>query len=56
MVYKTAKQWTGNVSKLTDAELVKAQLSANEWLVRKARGVLQERAAAKKSVRGRRCN
>lgn len=46
--YGTPKQWTRDVSKLSDAELVKAQLSKNEWLVRKARRVLQERAAAGK--------
>lgn len=45
VVYRTAKPFRGDVSKMTDAELVKLQLSSNEWLVRKARRVLQERAA-----------
>ena len=46
VVYKGAQPWKGDVSKLTDAELVKLQLSPNDWFVRKARRVLQERAAA----------
>ncbi len=46
VVYKGAKHWTGDVSKMTDAELVKLQLHPNDWFVRKARRVLQERAAA----------
>jgi putative membrane-bound dehydrogenase-like protein len=46
VVYKTPKAWTGDISKMTDAELVKLQLHSNEWFVRKARRVLQERAAA----------
>jgi putative membrane-bound dehydrogenase-like protein len=48
VVYKDAKPWKGDVSKLPDAELVKAQTSKNEWLVRHARRVLQERAVAGK--------
>jgi putative membrane-bound dehydrogenase-like protein len=47
VVYKDAKPFKGDVSKMTDAELVKLQLSPNDWLVRKARRVLQERAEAK---------
>jgi len=47
--YGDPKQWKGDVSKLTDAELVKMTVTAsNEWFSRKARRVLQERAAAKK--------
>lgn len=46
VVYKGAKLWKGDVSKMTDAELVKLQLSLNDWIVRRARRVLQERAAA----------
>ncbi len=34
-----------DISKLSDHELVKLQLSSNEWLVRRARRLLQERAA-----------
>ncbi|MBY0456469.1 MAG: dehydrogenase, partial [Gemmataceae bacterium] len=48
VVYKVAKQWKGDISKLSDAELVKLQLHPNDWFVRKARRVLQERAAAGK--------
>jgi putative membrane-bound dehydrogenase-like protein len=44
--YGTPKQFKGDVSKLTDAELVKLQLHKNDWFVRKARRVLQERAVA----------
>jgi putative membrane-bound dehydrogenase-like protein len=52
VVYKGTKPWTGDVSKATDAELVKLQLSPNDWVVRQARRVLQERAAAGKLARG----
>ena len=31
VVYGTAKRWSGDVSKLTDAELVKLQLHKNDW-------------------------
>jgi putative membrane-bound dehydrogenase-like protein len=48
VVYGTPKPFTGDVAKLTDAELIKLQLSRNEWLVRQARLVLQGRAAAGK--------
>ncbi len=37
-----------NLTKLSDAELVKMQLHTNEWFVRHSRRVLQERAAAGK--------
>ncbi len=47
VVYKDAKPFNGDVSKMTDAELVKLQTSPNEWLVRKARRVLQERAVSR---------
>lgn len=52
VVYGSPKPFKGDVAKLTDAELVKLQLSANEWLVRQARRVLQERAAAGKLAKG----
>jgi len=42
-----AKTQALDVSKWSDAELVKAQMSANEWQVRHARRVLQEQAARK---------
>ncbi len=48
VVYKGAKPFQGDISKMTDAELVKLQLHPNDWFVRKARRVLQERAAAGK--------
>jgi putative heme-binding domain-containing protein len=35
----------GDLAKLSDADLVKLQLHRNEWFVRQARQVLQERAA-----------
>jgi putative membrane-bound dehydrogenase-like protein len=52
VVYKDAKPFKGDISKMTDEELVKLQLSPNDWLVRKARRVLQERAAAGKLEKG----
>ncbi|MDY3556021.1 c-type cytochrome [Gemmata sp. JC717] len=48
VVYKGAQPFKGNIAKLTDAELVKLQLHPNDWFVRKARRVLQERAAVGK--------
>lgn len=44
--YGRPKPWTTDVSKLSDAELVATQWGANEWLVRTARRVMQERAGA----------
>jgi putative membrane-bound dehydrogenase-like protein len=40
--------FTGDLAKLSDAELVKLQLHKNDWLVRHARRLLQERASAGK--------
>ncbi|MCC6417805.1 MAG: c-type cytochrome [Gemmataceae bacterium] len=40
-----------DVAKLNDAELVKLQLHRNDWFVRHARRVLQERAAAGKDMK-----
>ncbi len=40
--------WKGDISKLSDAELVKLQSHKNDWHVRHARRVMQERAADKK--------
>jgi putative membrane-bound dehydrogenase-like protein len=48
--YGTAKSFKGDVSTMTDAELMDAQSSKNEWLVRRARRVLQERVAAGKKL------
>jgi putative membrane-bound dehydrogenase-like protein len=50
--YGDPKQWKGDVSKMTDAELVKMQLHKNDWFNRKARRVLQERAVAGKLEKG----
>jgi putative membrane-bound dehydrogenase-like protein len=51
-IYKVAygrpMPWSGDVAKLSDEELVKLQLHKNDWQVRHARRVLQERAAAGK--------
>jgi putative membrane-bound dehydrogenase-like protein len=43
--YGSPKAFTGNVSEVSDEQLLRAQFSENEWLVRKARRVLQERAS-----------
>ena len=40
------KAWRGDLAKLTDAELVGLQTHKNDWFVRHARRLLQERAAA----------
>ena len=48
VTYGTPKPWRGDVSRLSDAELVKLQSHKNDWFARHARRVLQERAAAGK--------
>ncbi|HJZ54302.1 MAG TPA: PVC-type heme-binding CxxCH protein, partial [Gemmataceae bacterium] len=48
VVYGKPPVWKGDISKLSDAELVKLQLHKNDWFVRHARRVLQERAVAGK--------
>ncbi len=48
--YGTPKPFKGDVAKMTDAELMAAQQSNNEWLVRRARRVLHERVAAGKKL------
>ncbi len=45
LAYGTPKAWTGDISALPDAELVRLQLEKNDWFVRQARQTLQERAA-----------
>ncbi len=45
VAYGAPKPFRGDVSKMTDDELAYAAVSTNEWLSRKARRVLQERAA-----------
>ncbi|OWK46868.1 PVC-type heme-binding CxxCH protein [Fimbriiglobus ruber] len=52
-IYKVSYRGTKKISgldlqKCTDDELVKYQLNENDWYVRHARRILQERAAAKK--------
>ena len=42
--YKGVQQFKGNVSEIKTSELMKLISSENEWLARKARRVLQERA------------
>ncbi|MEK7953312.1 PVC-type heme-binding CxxCH protein [Luteolibacter soli] len=39
------KPWQGNMAKLSDVDLVKLQVEHNEWELRTARRVLQERVA-----------
>jgi putative membrane-bound dehydrogenase-like protein len=46
VVYGEPKPWHGDLAKLSDAELVKLQTHPNDWLVRHARRLLYERAAA----------
>jgi putative membrane-bound dehydrogenase-like protein len=46
ITYGKPKPWRGDVSKLSDVELVKLQTQKNEWFVQHARRLLQERAAA----------
>jgi putative membrane-bound dehydrogenase-like protein len=45
VVYGQPRSWHGDVAKLSDKELVQFQLQKNDWFVRHARRVLQERAA-----------
>jgi putative membrane-bound dehydrogenase-like protein len=54
VVYGTPKPWRGDLAKLPDAELVKLQLHPNDWFVRHARRLLQERAAAGTLTKGTR--
>jgi putative membrane-bound dehydrogenase-like protein len=44
VVYGTPKGWRGDLAKLSDKELVELHGHANEWFVRHARRILQERA------------
>ena len=44
ITYGQPKAWRGDVSKLSDDELVKLQLHKNDWFVRRARLALQQRA------------
>ena len=44
-VYGKPKPWKGDIDKLSDEELLKLQSHQNDWFVRHARRVLQERQA-----------
>jgi len=46
VVHGTPKEWKGDLAKLSGAELVKLQTHDNEWFVRHARRILQERKTA----------
>jgi putative membrane-bound dehydrogenase-like protein len=48
IAYGKPKPWTTDINKLTDEELIATLSSKNEWLVRRARRVLQERSLAGK--------
>jgi putative membrane-bound dehydrogenase-like protein len=45
IVYGKPKPWKGDIGKLSDEELLKLQFHPNDWFVRHARRVLQERKA-----------
>ena len=48
VTYGTPKQWKGDLAKLNNTELAKLQTHKNEWFVRHARRLLQERSAARR--------
>ncbi len=48
ITYGDVKPWKGDLAKLSDVELAKLQASKNEWMVRHARRLLQERAVNKR--------
>jgi putative membrane-bound dehydrogenase-like protein len=48
IVYGTPKPWHGDLAKVSDEELVNLQTHPNDWFVRHARRLLQERAAERK--------
>src|SRR6185295_4667552 len=45
ITYGNAKPWQGDLAKLDDSQLVVLQLHENDWFVRHARRLLQERHA-----------
>jgi len=51
VTHGTPKPWFGDLSKLSDMELVRMQDHRNDWFVRHARRLLQERAAARPVAR-----
>ena len=52
VVFGTPTPWHGDLTKLSDSELVRLQLHRNDWQVRHARLILQERAALGKLDKG----
>lgn len=46
VVYGKPKPWQGDLNRLSDSDLIGLHHHKNEWFVRKARRILQERAAA----------
>jgi putative membrane-bound dehydrogenase-like protein len=48
ITYGQPKRWTGDLAKLSDEKLAELQLHSNEFLVRHARRLLQERAQGRK--------
>jgi putative membrane-bound dehydrogenase-like protein len=50
IVYGNPKPWTGDISKISDEELVRFQFHTNDWFVGQARQVLEERAASGKDM------
>src|SRR4030095_1601711 len=48
ITYGDVKPWKGDLAKLSDLELAKLQHHANQWMVRHARRILQERAETRK--------
>lgn len=52
VVYGKPAPWHGDMAVLSDSELVRLQLHRNDWQVRHARRILQERAVAGKLRKG----
>ncbi len=50
VAYGTPKQWSGDLAKLSDQELVDLLFHKNEWFGRHARRILQERASSGKDM------
>jgi len=48
VVFGTVNRWRGDLSKLSDVELIKLQLHKNDWFARQARRLLHERSVAKR--------
>jgi len=48
VIYKRLRAWGGDLSTLSDVDLIKLQLHKNDWFPRHARRILQERGVAGK--------